>query len=69
MPFPFIAPLKPWIKTKLENREKNPSNGNIKTPYIVMSSVSKVVKMQPYSDNATEQEKADKTKAILELEH
>jgi hypothetical protein len=62
----LVVPLKKWVKDELENRENNPLNGNIKTPYIVLSSVAKVVKMQPYSDNASEEEKAEKTKKILE---
>jgi hypothetical protein len=38
MPFPFIAPLKYWVKTKLENREKTPYETHRLSPFVIISS-------------------------------
>lgn len=38
MGFPFIAPLKPWIKTKLENREKFSYENFRLSPFLILSS-------------------------------
>lgn len=38
MPFPFIAPLKPWIKKKLEHREKFSYEQFKLSPFVIMSS-------------------------------
>ena len=38
MGFPFIAPLKPWIKTKLTNREKFSYENHRLSPFAILSS-------------------------------
>jgi len=44
MSFPFIAPLKPWIKTKLENREKFSYEEFRLSPFVILSSGATVTK-------------------------
>lgn len=44
MGFPFIAPLKPWIKTKLENREKFSYENFRLSPFVILSSGAVVTK-------------------------
>lgn len=38
MPFPFIAPLKPWIETKLKNREIDSYTTHRLSPFVIMTS-------------------------------
>jgi hypothetical protein len=38
MPFPFIAPLKDWVRTKLENREKPSYETYRLSPFVIISS-------------------------------
>jgi hypothetical protein len=38
MPFPFIAPLKGWVRTKLENREKSSYETYRLSPFVIISS-------------------------------
>jgi hypothetical protein len=62
MPFPFIAPLKPEIKKKLENREIIGFNNHKLSPFIIISSGAVVtnnaenvldsIKNSSYGDNA-----------------
>lgn len=44
MPFPFIAPLKHWIKTKLEDREKFSFENFRLSPFVILSSGAIVTK-------------------------
>jgi hypothetical protein len=44
MSFPFIAPLKPWIKKKLEHREKFSYEQFRLSPFVIMSSGAVVTK-------------------------
>ncbi len=44
MSFPFIAPLKPWIKKKLEDREKFSYEKFKLSPFVIMSSGAVVTK-------------------------
>lgn len=44
MSFPFIAPLKPWIKRKLENREKFSYEQFRLSPFVILSSGAVVTK-------------------------
>jgi hypothetical protein len=62
MGFPFIAPLKPWIKTKLENREKFSYENFRLSPFVILSSgavvtnnttnIKDVIKNGSYDDAA-----------------
>ena len=44
MSFPFIAPIKPWVKKKLENREKFSYENFKLSPFVIMSSGAVVTK-------------------------
>lgn len=44
MPFPFIAPLKPWIKQKLEDKEKFSFENFRLSPFAILSSGAIVTK-------------------------
>lgn len=44
MPFPFIAPIKPWIKEKLEKREQFSYENFRLSPFVIMSSGAVVLK-------------------------
>ena len=52
MPFPYLAPIKKWMKEVLEEREKNPTDTSLKMPWIVLTSGAKVVKDSSKSENA-----------------
>ena len=54
MPFPYLAPIKTWMKDVLEEREKNPIDTSLKMPWVVLTSGAKVVKDSSKSENATE---------------
>jgi len=43
MPFPFIAPLKPWIVKKLEKRESDPQASSTLSPFAMLTSGAVVV--------------------------
>ena len=40
--FPYLSPLKPWIRKKLETRESNPQALNTLSPFIILSSAAVV---------------------------
>lgn len=40
--FPYLSPLKPWIRKKLEIRESNPQALNTLSPFIILSSAAVV---------------------------
>ena len=63
MGFPYLAPLKPWIKDILEEREENKNLKHLSSPFIVLTSGAKVVKSTPESDA---EKREDKLKKILE---
>ena len=65
MGFPYLAPIKPWIKNVLEERELNKNLKHLSSPFIVLTSGAKVVKAKPYKD-AAEKEKA--LKEILQTD-
>jgi hypothetical protein len=44
MSFPFIAPIKPWVKKKLEDREKLSYENFRLSPFVIMSSGAVVTK-------------------------
>jgi len=44
MPFPYLAPIKKWMKDVLEEREKNPNDTALKMPWIILTSGAKVIK-------------------------
>jgi hypothetical protein len=44
MPFPFIAPLKDWIKLKLEKKEANPQSSILSSPFAMLTSGAVVLK-------------------------
>jgi hypothetical protein len=44
MPFPFLAPLSPWITDIMKQRESNPLMTSFKSPWIVLTSAALVVK-------------------------
>ena len=78
MPFPFIAPIKPWIKEKLEKREQFSYENFRLSPFVIMSSgavvtkaddanVKKLIKEEPYEGNAEDFfEENDWAKAFAE---
>jgi hypothetical protein len=57
MGFPYLAPIKPWIRNILEERELNKNLKHLSSPFIILTSGAKVVKAKPYKD-ADEKEKA-----------
>jgi len=63
MGFPYLAPLKPWIKNILEEREKSRNLKNLSSPFIVLTSGAKVIKTTPESDA---DERFNKLKSIIE---
>ena len=44
MPFPFVAPLKDWIKLKLEKKEANPQSSTLLSPFVMLTSGAVVLK-------------------------
>jgi hypothetical protein len=44
MPFPFIAPLKDWVITKLEKKEANPQSSILRSPFAMLTSGAVVLK-------------------------
>ena len=44
MPFPFIAPIKPWIKRKLEKREQFSYENFRLSPFAILTSGAVVLK-------------------------
>ncbi len=65
MGFPYLAPLKPWIKDILEERELNKNLKHLSSPFIVLTSGAKVVKSKPYK---TAEEKENALKEILQTD-
>lgn len=57
MGFPYLAPLKKWTKDVLEDRERSPNFGNLKMPFVVMSSTATVLKSSPTDTTKTRKEK------------
>jgi hypothetical protein len=64
MPFPYLAPLKDWIVDVLEDREKNPSDTNLKMPWAIMASGALVVKADAKDDTA--EKKTQKFKNLID---
>lgn len=50
MPFPYLVPIKGWIKTILEERESNTNAMTVKMPYAVLTSTAFVVKGNAIKD-------------------
>ena len=44
MPFPFLAPLSPWITDIMKQRESSPLMTSFKTPWVILTSAALVVK-------------------------
>jgi hypothetical protein len=44
MPFPFFAPLSPWIVQVMEERESNPIKSIYRSPFVILTSGALVVK-------------------------
>jgi len=44
MPFPFLAPLSPWITDIMNQRESSPLMTSFKSPWVVLTSAALVVK-------------------------
>lgn len=62
MGFPYLAPLKPWIKEVFEEREISKNLKHLSSPFIVLTSGAKVVKSTVES---SPDQKAQKLKDIL----
>lgn len=62
MPFPYLAPLSPWIINVMKAREENPLMGSFKSPYAVLTSSALVVKSDPTPSN-----EKDRKAKIIEL--
>ena len=52
MPFPFLAPINPWVVDIMEQREANPTFASFKNPYAVLTSGALVVKETPAKTDA-----------------
>lgn len=63
MPFPFVAPLQPWIVDIMTSREDAPLRGAYKNPYAVLTSGALVVKGTPSS--TTEQDRKSELIKII----
>jgi hypothetical protein len=63
MAFPYLAPIKGWMKSVLEEREQHPTDTALKMPWIVLTSGAKVVKASQKSENA--EEKVETLKKII----
>lgn len=63
MPFPFLAPLKPWVVDVMELREKNPHMVAYKNPYAVMTSSALVMK----GAGSVETDKQKRKKQIIDI--
>ena len=50
MPFPFLAPLSPWIVDIMKQREDSPLMTSFKTPWVVLTSAALVVHGQALKD-------------------
>ena len=50
MPFPFLAPLSPWIVDIMKQREDSPLMTSFKTPWVVLTSAALVVKGEAKKD-------------------
>jgi hypothetical protein len=64
MAFPYLAPIKSWMKSVLEEREQNPTDTALKMPWIVLTSGAKVVKASQKSESA--EERVETLKKIIE---
>jgi len=51
---PFLAPLKDWVKTKLETREKNTQLSSRLSPFIILSSAAVVLNDTPKGDGKSD---------------
>ena len=56
MPFPFVAPLKDWIKLKLEKREANPQSSTLLSPFAMLTSGAVVLKDKNIKELLSSQE-------------
>ena len=63
MAFPYLAPIKGWMKSVLEEREQHPTDTALKMPWIVLTSGAKVVKASQQSENA--EQKVETLKKII----
>ena len=63
MAFPYLAPIKSWMKSVLEEREQHPTDTALKMPWIVLTSGAKVIKGSSKSENA--KEKVETLKKII----
>jgi hypothetical protein len=63
MGFPYLAPIKGWMKSVLEEREQHPTDTAFKMPWIVLTSGAKVVKASQKSENP--EEKVETLKKII----
>ena len=54
MGFPYLAPIKGWMKSVLEEREQHQTDTALKMPWIVLTSGAKVVKSTSNSNNAAD---------------
>jgi hypothetical protein len=64
MAFPYLAPIKSWMKSVLEEREQNPTDTALKMPWIVLTSGAKVIKASSKSESA--EERVETLKKIIE---
>lgn len=64
MAFPYLAPIKSWMKSVLEEREKTPTDSALKMPWVVLTSGAKVVKDSSKSE--TPNERVETLKKIIE---
>ena len=65
MPFPFFAPLSPWIVDVMEEREANPVNSIYRSPFIVLTSGALVVKGSTDLGSSDENARKEEIKSIL----
>ena len=63
MPFPYLAPIKKWMKDVLEEREKNPNDTALKMPWVILTSGAKVIKAGEGKQDA--QQRIDKLKELI----
>jgi len=62
MPFPYLVPIKGWIKNVLEERESNTNAMTVKMPYAVLTSTALVVKGNAIKDT---QNRIEELKSII----
>ena len=67
MPFPFLAPLSPWIKDIMTQRESSPLMTSFKSPWVILTSPALVVKGS--AEKEPEARKLELLKLILYISY